>query len=86
MSACACICLMCAYPSKSSAKYMHSENYAPVFEYIQGYISVASSVLTHVSLCVCLREEYQVCACVCVNLSVYICTWSLYTCVVREHI
>lgn len=63
---CTCICLMCAYLSKSSAKCMHSENYAPVFEYVQGYISVASSVLTHVSLCVCLRGGVSsVCMCLC---------------------
>lgn len=53
MSVCTCVCL-CVYPSTCSAVCVHSENYALLFEYIQGCISVASSVFTHVSLCVCV--------------------------------
>lgn len=45
-----CLCVhACVHVCIS--KYMHSENYAPVFEYVQGCISVGSPVLTHVSPC-----------------------------------
>lgn len=41
---------------------MHSEIYVPESEYVQRYISVDSSVLTQVSVCLYM-EEYRVRMC-----------------------
>lgn len=68
---CACACIsLCVHMCICIPKHMQCCVHAPVLEYVQGYISVGSYVLTYVSLCVFL----------CGRLTSYVCTQSLCTC------